>query len=322
MNIKAIFQENGRKILDHVPAGIYMTDCERKILFWNKAAWTITGYPAREVIGSFCYQNILMHIDEMGNNLCKGVCPLAHSLMDGTSMEKEVFLHHKDGHRVSVLVHTFPLKDPQGKITGAAEIFTNTNPVTTMQSRIRELERMAMLDPLSSLPNRQHIGSEIKSRLSEFLRYGQTFGVLFLDVDHFKKFNDTWGHEAGDKVIQTVAATLRSASRPFDVFGRWGGEEFVGLIWNVDSQNLAMIANRYRKLIEKSSISIDKTKIGITVSIGATIARTGDTLEALIKRADTLMYDCKKNGRNCVASDMPPPLHPKKIPDPLIDRPL
>jgi diguanylate cyclase (GGDEF)-like protein/PAS domain S-box-containing protein len=286
-----------------VPAGIYITDRERKILFWNKTAESITGYPAEEVTGSFCFQNILTHIDEMGNNLCKDVCPLAHSLTDGTSHEKEVFLHHKDGHRVSVNVHTFPLKDHQGKITGAAEIFTNTNPIADMQSRIRQLEKIAMLDSLSNLPNRLHMESELNLRLNEFLRYEQTFGILFLDIDHFKKFNDTWGHDAGDKVIKTVAATLRAASRPFDIFGRWGGEEFVGIILNVTPQNLALIANRYRKLIEKTSISLDKTKIGITVSIGATITKPEDTPESLIKRADMLMYDCKKSGRNCVASD-------------------
>jgi diguanylate cyclase (GGDEF)-like protein/PAS domain S-box-containing protein len=303
MDIETVFETNGREILNRMPAGIYMTDRERKIVFWNKVAESITGYSAEEVTGSFCFQNILMHIDEMGNNLCKDICPLAHSLMDGTSHEKEVFLHHKDGHRVSVNVHTFPLKDPQGKITGAAEIFTNTNPITDMQFRIRQLEKIAMLDSLSNLPNRLHMESELKLRLNEFLRYGQTFGVLFLDIDHFKKFNDTWGHNAGDKVIQTLAATLRAASRPFDIFGRWGGEEFVGIIMKVDPDNLTMIANRYRKLIEKSSIPLDKTTISITVSIGATIVRPDDAPESLIKRADMLMYDCKKSGRNCVASD-------------------
>jgi diguanylate cyclase (GGDEF)-like protein/PAS domain S-box-containing protein len=303
IDIETVLEGNGREILNRVPAGIYITDRERKILFWNKAAESITGYPAEEVTGSFCFQNILMHIDERGTNLCKGVCPLAHSLTDGTSHEKEVFLHHKDGHRVSVNVHTFPLKNPQGKITGAAEIFTNTNPITDMQSRIRQLEKIAMLDSLSNLPNRLHMESELKLRLNEFLRYKQPFGVLFLDIDHFKKFNDTWGHDAGDKVITTVAATLRAASRPSDIFGRWGGEEFVGIIFNIIPQNIELIAHRYRKLIEKTSISLDKAKIGITVSIGATIARPEDTPESLIKRADKLMYDCKKSGRNCVASD-------------------
>lgn len=303
MNIESIFESNGETILHHIPSGIYMTDCERKIIFWNKGAEHITGFRADEVIGSSCFQNILMHIDEEGNNLCKGVCPLAHSLSDGSCHEKEVFLHHKDGHRVAVNIHTFPLKDRQGHIAGAAEIFTSINPIVDMMSRIRELERIARLDPLSNLPNRQHIESEIKNRLSEFERYEQHFGVIFLDIDHFKDFNDTWGHDIGDKVIQTVAATLRAASRPFDVFGRWGGEEFVGILYNVQAENIAAIANRYRKLIEKSYLSIDKTKVNITVSIGATIIRTGDTPESVIKRADLLMYECKKRGRNCVASD-------------------
>jgi diguanylate cyclase (GGDEF)-like protein/PAS domain S-box-containing protein len=303
MDIETVFKTNAREILDHLPIGIYLTDLERKIIFWNKAAEAITGYPANEVVGSFCFENILMHIDEMGNSLCKGFCPLSQTMIDSLSCQWEVFLHHKNGHRVSVNVYAIPLKDENGKIVGAGEIFTYTNPSTNMQSRIRELEKIAMFDQLSSLPNRQHIESELRVRFNEFNRYGQSFGVLFLDIDHFKKFNDTWGHDAGDKVIQTVAATLRAASRPFDIFGRWGGEEFVGIILNVDSQNLTMIANRYRRLIEKSSIPLGKMRIGITVSIGATIVRLHDAPESLIKRADMLMYDCKKSGRNCVASD-------------------
>ncbi|RJP86108.1 MAG: diguanylate cyclase [Desulfobacteraceae bacterium] len=303
MDIETIFKNNGREILDHLSLGIYMTDCNRNIIFWNKGAEALTGYLASEVIGSFCFENILMHIDEMGNKLCKGFCPLSQTMIDSLSPQQEVFLHHKDGHRVSVTVQAFPLKDEEGKISGAAEIFSYTNPSTNMQSRIRELEKIAMFDQLSNLPNRQHIESELTLRFNEFHRYGRTFGVLFLDIDHFKKFNDTWGHDAGDKVIQTVAATLRAASRPFDIFGRWGGEEFVGIILNVDSQNLAMIANRYRKLIEQSSIPLDQMKIGITMSIGATIVKPDDTPESIIKRSDMLMYDCKKSGRNCVASD-------------------
>lgn len=301
MNLDAILEANGREMLDHVPVGIYMTDPERKIIFWNKGAERITGFTSEEVLSSFCFQNILMHIDEAGNALCKGLCPLAQSISDGSRHEKEVFLHHKDGHRVAVNVRTLPLKDRQGHIAGAAEIFTSVNAVGDMMARIRELERLARLDPLSNLPNRQHIESELSVRLGEFRRYGQHFGVIFLDIDHFKKFNDTYGHDIGDRVIQTVAATLRAASRPFDLFGRWGGEEFVGVIFNVQAGDMVAIAHRYRKLIEKSSVALDKTTLHITVSIGATLVRPDDTPESIIKRADLLMYDCKKRGRNCVA---------------------
>ena len=213
------------------------------------------------------------------------------------------FLHHKDGHRISVKINTIPLKAEDGTITGCAEIFTDTSQFDSVATRVKELERIAFHDSLSNLPNREHMESQLDLIFHEFRRLGQRFGVLFLDIDYFKNFNDRFGHEAGDRIIRTVANTLRGASRPFDVFGRWGGEEFVGIIKHVDPQKLDKIGNRYRKLIEKSSISIKNKQVGITVSIGATVVRKNDTEQTIINRADRLMYKCKRKGRNCLASD-------------------
>jgi diguanylate cyclase (GGDEF)-like protein len=128
--------------------------------------------------------------------------------------------------------------------------------------------------------------------------------LLFLDIDHFKRFNDTFGHDAGDQIIKIIAKTLMSSSRPFDIFGRWGGEEFVGIIKDVDPEELTRIGNRYRKLIEQSSITIESQRIVTTVSIGATVVRQNDSKQSIVKRADGLMYECKQMGRNCLASDL------------------
>ncbi len=95
-----------------------------------------------------------------------------------------------------------------------------------------------------------------------------------------------------------------SSSRPFDIFGRWGGEEFVGIIKDVDPEELTRIGNRYRKLIEQSSITIESQRIVTTVSIGATVVRQNDSKQSIVKRADGLMYECKQMGRNCLASDL------------------
>ena len=303
MILESVIDINSKDILDNLPSGIYLTNLKRKILYWNNAAEKITGFRAEEVVGSYCFDNILQHIDKEGCRLCKSLCPLAKTIKDGISRQAEVFLHHKDGHRASVNIHTIPLKDSNKNIIGAAEIFSDNSEFTSFATRIKDLEKMAFFDKLSKLPNREHIESELDLNFHEFKRYGQSFGVLFLDIDHFKHFNDTFGHDAGDLIIKTVARTLRSSSRPFDIFGRWGGEEFVGIIKNVDRHTLAMIGNRYRKLIENSSIALVDKPVSITVSIGATIARNDDSIRSIIKRADLLMYECKQNGRNCLASD-------------------
>jgi len=294
---------NCMDILNNLPEGVYFTDNKRQITFWNKSAEEITGYPAKEVIGSCCYDNILLHVDEQGNSLCKGSCPLAKTIADGITRDSNVFLNHKDGHRAAVRVYTLPLKNENNRIIGGIEIFSDISTLTAMQLKTKELEKMAFFDTLTKLPNREHILVELESVFNEYQRYKIPFGILFLDIDHFKNFNDTYGHDSGDQVLRTVAATLRSSSRPFDIFGRWGGEEIIGIIRHVDSNALYTIGNRYRMLVEKTRILIQKKTIGITVSIGATCVRPDDTIESIIKRADLLMYQSKQKGRNCLTSD-------------------
>lgn len=294
---------NCMDILDQLPVGLYFTDKNRKIIYWNSYAREISGYSSDEVIGLHCHDNVLMHVDDQGNSLCKELCPLALTIIDGLIREADVFLSHKDGHRTAVRIHTLPLRDNRGETIGAAEVFTDLSLLLSIKEKAETLEKIAFFDSLTQLPNREHMETELYSRLQEFKRYGMPFGVLFLDIDHFKEFNDTMGHDAGDRVLKTVSATLRGSARPFDVFGRWGGEEFVGVIRNIDPETLAMVGNRYLKLIEKSHVVIEGKQIGITVSIGATAVRPKDTIDTLIKRADRFMYQSKQNGRNRLTAD-------------------
>lgn len=155
------------------------------------------------------------------------------------------------------------------------------------------MREMALLDPLTGTGNRRYTELSINARLEETRRYGWPFGLLFIDIDYFKAVNDANGHETGDEVLKMVAKTLLSSMRPFDFLGRWGGEEFVALIMNVDEQRLRQIAERSRSLIEQSRLSKGSATVSVTVSVGATVARADDTLRVLIERADRLMYSSK-----------------------------
>ncbi|OHB32832.1 MAG: diguanylate cyclase [Desulfuromonadaceae bacterium GWC2_58_13] len=290
-----------QNLIEDLHDGIYFVDLERKIFRWNKAAETITGYPESRMLGRRCSDNLLMHVDGDGNQLCVDMCPLAHTMKDGKTRESEVYLHHRDGHRVPVWVRTTPLRNEKGEIVGGAELFSDLSQKAATALRLRELEQLALLDSLTQLANRRYLESEIKSRLSESIRCGLRFGVLFIDVDHFKGFNDTHGHEAGDQALQTVARTLTSTARSYDLYGRWGGEEFVGVIRNVDRQGLLVIGERCRKLVEHSQVELGSSRQQVTISIGASVAEPGDDIHALIKRADQLMYQSKAAGRNRIS---------------------
>jgi diguanylate cyclase (GGDEF)-like protein len=163
-----------------------------------------------------------------------------------------------------------------------------------------ELKEAAFQDPLTGVGNRRFIEMKLVSSLAEFKQHGLALALLFLDVDDFKKVNDTFGHEIGDRVLQMVANTLRHNIRSFDWLGRWGGEEFVIVLLNVDEDQVESIANKLRALVASSNLPAEQGDMQVTVSVGATLIRPDDTLETLVQRADNLMYQSKKSGKNRV----------------------
>ena len=291
-----------KNILDNLYDGVYILDHKMKIVYWNKGAEKLTGYMACEVIGRSCSDNILSHVNEKGINLCLSeLCPARSAMKLEKMCEKELYIHHKNGHRVSVTTRVGPVYDSKDKVIGAVEIFSDSSSKIMAQKRIDRLSKMALLDPLTELGNKRFVNINLHSRLNELARYGWPFGILFVDIDHFKEINDRYGHDVGDRVLKMVANTLLRNSRTFDAFCRWGGEEFVGIISNVKEGELFLIADRFRVLVEKSSLNVGKDLIRVTVSIGAAVAQPDDTIESLLKKADRMVYRSKEAGANRVS---------------------
>ena len=287
-----------KEVVDHLHDGLYIVDLDRTITHWNKAAERISGFPAADVLGRRCADNILCHVDGDGNCLCRGACPLSATMADGTPREADVYLHHRDGRRVPVSVRTSALRDGDGEIVGGIELFTDSSDKEATAARLAELESLAFLDELTHLANRRFLDAAIHGAIEENRRMGVPLGILFMDIDHFKRFNDLHGHDVGDLVLRCVAGTLSANSRPFDVYGRWGGEEFVGLIRNAGSDELAIVGNRMRSLVGSAYVVHNGMELRVTISAGATVVQAGDTVESLMKRADSLLYRSKQAGRN------------------------
>jgi diguanylate cyclase (GGDEF)-like protein/PAS domain S-box-containing protein len=291
-------KDSYERIIENLYDGLYFVDRDRVITYWNKGAERISGFTADEVVGKSCADNILTHVDSQGNSLCTGMCPLAATIADGKLREAELYMHHKDGHRIPVSVRVSTLTDKDGIIIGGVEVFTDISNQEATKLRVKELEKLALLDNLTQLANRNYIEREIQSRFEEKKRLNVPFGILFIDIDQFKKFNDIYGHDMGDDVLKLVANTFVANTRPFDLYGRWGGEEFIGIIRNINGKELEVLGNRVRTLIENSYIIHGNEKLYVTISIGATLVNKKDTIDSLIKRADTLLYKSKAAGRN------------------------
>jgi diguanylate cyclase (GGDEF)-like protein len=199
-----------------------------------------------------------------------------------------------------VRVEAVAVRDAEGAVVGAVEVFTDQTERMDAIRRVEELTEIVFLDPLTGIGNRRYAEVVLEEKMAELSRYGFRFGVLFVDVDRFKEVNDARGHAAGDAVLKMVATTLARSARSLDFVGRWGGEEFVVLLANVTDFNLPMIADRARRLVEHSELPSPSGPLGVTVSIGATIVRKGDEAADVLKRADGLMYEAKAAGRNRV----------------------
>lgn len=290
------------EVLKNVSDGVYFVDRQRRITYWNAAAERITGYRSKDLIGSHCYDNILRHVDDRGTCLCTGLCPLVKAMRDKKATQTRAFLHHKHGHRLPVCIRTFPLHDRDGKITGAIEIFGGVSPREELEEQIHKLEKLALVDTLTKVTNRHFLEMTLRAKIDQTRRYGWKVGVIFLDIDHFKAINDTWGHNAGDKVLRMVARNLLGNSRSFDTIGRWGGEEFIVVGDSADLDQMRALAERYRMLVEASSVAVAKGRIYLTLSAGVTMARQTDTVRSLVGRADRLMYESKRAGRNRVTA--------------------
>ncbi|OGQ90796.1 MAG: diguanylate cyclase [Deltaproteobacteria bacterium RIFOXYA12_FULL_58_15] len=288
------------ELVEQLSDGVYLMDRNRRIAFWNRAAEEITGFTREEVVGRHCANNILMHVDEQGRCLCRGQCPAATTMKEGIRHESEIFLHHKDGHRIPVWVKTSPIFDADGRVIGATEVFGDLSPKLHLAAKVAELEHLAMLDPLTELPNRRHLEGLLEARAHELDRFGWPFGVLMIDVDYFKLVNDTFGHPVGDRVLRMTARTLGSCVRAFDVVGRWGGEEFLALISRSSAEETTRIAERLRAMVAGSQLEVDGKIVKVTVSVGAACANRDHPASDVLVRADAKLYEAKSSGRNKV----------------------
>lgn len=294
-NDKLLFKD----LLDNLPEGVYYTDRERRIKYWNRASTEITGYTSDEVVGRSCADNILVHVDDDGNCLCRSGCPLAACINDGNTRRARVYLHHKEGHRVPVDVSASVIRDATGNIIGAVEAFSDASAAAAALAEIGELREHALVCPLTGVGNRRHSEEVLRQKLDEKNRTHGLLSILFIDIDHFKAINDTYGHQVGDMVLKMVARTLAAAMRSYDFLGRWGGEELLAILPNAARGETERIAERLRMLVNHSSREVSGNRISVTVSIGAYCCRDDDA-ESAVARADELMYRSKAAGRNRV----------------------
>jgi diguanylate cyclase (GGDEF)-like protein/PAS domain S-box-containing protein len=289
-----------KELLENLFDGVYFVDLTRRISFWNKAAERITGYTKSDVVGFCCADSILRHVDDAGRALCTEGCPLAATMQDGRGREAHVYLHHKQGHRVPVSVRTSAVRDDSGAIVGAVEIFSDNSNHHQILRELETLRQAVYVDRVTGVGNRRYGEMSLHTRIYERQSFGVPFGVIFLDIDNFKRCNDVYGHAAGDAVLAMVGKIMVNLLRRSDVVARWGGEEFTAFLPHITVEVLGRVAERLRVFVEQTFVLVEDRQVQVTASLGATLATPDDTPHTIMQRADALMYASKMAGKNIV----------------------
>lgn len=283
-------------LVDNLTEGIYFLDRSRRITYWNRGAERLTGYAADEVLGRCCADNLLQHMDPKGRLLCNDGCPMDATMRDGRERAAEVFLHHKEGHRVPITVRAIPIRGANGEIVGAVEVFNDISGQALAAERVRELEALSLIDPLTGAGNRKYSEIQLASRLAENKRHGLGFGLLLVGVDGFEGLGGRHGPSAGGDALRVVGRTIGGALRAGDFLGRWGEGEFLVLAGGLDGRRLADAGERLRMLVARSSVpSIPGLALG--VSVGISEARGDDTAASFVARAEASLREAASGGR-------------------------
>jgi len=267
---------------------IVKTDCECLVTEITEAFSRFFGFRKEELIGN-SLSNLFV-----ANRSDIEFLQMKEMLEKKQKWSGEMQVHTKSGKQVWMDVVISPYLDKQEEIVSYTAIYHDI----TDKKRI---ELLSVTDPLTKLYNRQKFNDVFEEMLMrKHWVKTNTFGILIVDADHFKNVNDTYGHQAGDAVLIAMANTLTQSIRTSDILARWGGEEFVVLLPDVDMQKAVLVADKYRQAIEQMSVP----EVGpITASFGVAIFTPGDTQETMMYRADTALYRAKEHGRNRVESN-------------------
>src|SRR5580700_3879906 len=241
-----------RALLESLPIGIYLTDRNGQIAFWNARAEKITGHLGQEVIGHFSHDNLLLHCDE-NQVLCGAAGPLEQTILDGRPRDANIFLQHKEGQRIPVRVRSVPVRDEFGALVGAAECFEERS-FRAAETRCPHLPADASLDELTQIPDRQAVLDGFSAGLQEFAVSQVSFGALSIAIDNLDHLRQVDGCPAVNAVLYAVAQTLRSGTRPDDLVGRWRDDRFTALVAGSAEGGLRSCAERLRRLVSLASV--------------------------------------------------------------------
>lgn len=300
--------------VEHSTAGIVITDAERKVVWANHGFETLTGYALPEVEK----HNLATFLQGEETDQ-ETVAYMKEELGAGRAIDVEIFNYHKSGSTywnrliITPIYHHSKLQHfvgVQHNITAEKlaqqqlqELYIKLEEKVKQRTEAlnranQELQKLANRDPLTNAHNRRSFQHIISLELKRADRHEHILSLAIIDIDWFKRINDNFGHDSGDKVLVALVECISNELREIDTLFRFGGEEFVLLMPETPLQDAGVVVERLRHIVEQQQVQVKGTELKFTISIGVSCHVPGEPLNTLLKNADEAMYEAKFKGRN------------------------
>ena len=321
LNVGITFDSQGflKQLVDGSSVPTFVIDCEHRVTHWNRACERVTGLAASDVVGTreqwrafYAFERPVMADLILDSALERDVDQFYHgkfrpSALVAGSFEADDFFPKLGENGRHLFFTAAPLSDGRGNFIGAIETLQDITEQNHAEQALRESEEkyrtLSITDALTSLYNSRHFYEQVDIEVERAVRYGRPLSLLLLDLDDFKKINDTHGHLEGDQVLAAAAEAIRSGLRNCDTAYRYGGEELTMLLPETDLGSAIMIAER---LCQKIANTLLTTAAGIVIKVTASIGVAGyvasESAQSFVRRADNGVYEAKRQGKNRAVS--------------------
>ncbi len=288
-------------IFDSIRDPFSIVDRNYRIIRLNDAYAQMRGRSQAELNGNKCYEVL-----QKRNSVCDD-CVVEKSFNSGDPCAKEKLLAFSNGSEVWVEIYTYPILSRSGKVSHVIEYTRDITDRKKSENErkilIEKLEYLSTTDSLTTLLNRRALISVLEREMDRARRYGAELSLMLCDMDNLKEINDSFGHAAGDKALQTISDTIKGSLRKADLVGRHGGDEFMLILPETPIEGAKNIAEKIRAAVDNVAFSpVAKKRTRITLSIGVTCYGAHDkNADSLVKRSDQALYTAKHSGKNRVA---------------------
>jgi diguanylate cyclase (GGDEF)-like protein/PAS domain S-box-containing protein len=293
---RSLFEQ---KLIDTMHDGVVFVDTQAKITLWNKGAEQITGISRGAATGRTFAPSLLEMCNNGNRRIHDGSCPVTRALRTNSQIRQRLMILGRQGNLVPIDLHAIPVLSADGGLQGATVLLHDAQPEATLEERCEALHAEVTRDPLTKVANRAEFDRMQALFIEAHEQAKQPCSLIMVDIDHFKSINDTFGHQAGDEAIITVATLLTTMCRAGDLVARYGGEEFAVLCADCNNAGAARRAEEIRRKISETSHSYLSNR-RITASFGVTELQAGDNSETILRRADRALLMAKEQGRNQV----------------------